>query len=62
MIKNHHKKYIRKEYLLQAPLLDQGGVGGGNSLITTSPFGHSSSTRRRGNSKTKNHPKVAFCF
>jgi hypothetical protein len=29
------------------PLLDKEGAGGGNSLITTSPFGHSSSTRRR---------------
>jgi len=33
------------------PLLNEEGAGGGNSLITTSPFGHSSSTRRRGVSK-----------
>jgi hypothetical protein len=29
------------------PLLNEEGAGGGNSRITTSPFGHSSSTRRR---------------
>jgi hypothetical protein len=35
----------------KTPLLNEEGVGGGNSLITTSPFGHSSSTRRREISK-----------
>lgn len=29
---------------VSSPLLDKEGVGGGNSLITTSPFGHSSSS------------------
>ena len=39
------------EFSFESPLLDKEGVGGGNSLITTSPFGHSSSTRRREISK-----------
>ncbi len=39
------------EFFEVPPLLDKEGAGGGNSRITTSPSGHSSSTRRRGISK-----------
>jgi hypothetical protein len=40
-----------EEFVSKSPLLDEEGVGGGNSKITTLPFGHSSSIRRRENSK-----------
>lgn len=43
-----------EEFLDETPLLDKEGVGGGNSNITTSPFGHSSSTRRREGELTPN--------
>lgn len=39
------------EFFANPPLLDKEGAGGGNSLITTSPFRPSSSTRRRGDAK-----------
>jgi hypothetical protein len=39
------------EFLFETPLLDEEGVGGGDSKITTSAFSHSSSIRRREDSK-----------
>lgn len=40
-----------EEFISKSPLLDKEGVGGGNFKITTSPFGYSSSIRRREYSK-----------
>ena len=40
-----------EKFISENPLLDEEGAGGGNSKITTSSFGHSSSTRRREFSK-----------
>lgn len=46
-------------FLSEPPLLDKEGVGGGNFGITTSPFGLSSSTRRRENSiGHKGHTRI----
>jgi hypothetical protein len=43
-----------EEFISKSPLLDEEGAGGGNSKITTSSFGHSSSIRRR--EFSKGHP------
>lgn len=40
-----------EEFISKPPLLDEGGVEGGNSKITTSSFGHPSLLRRREFSK-----------
>ena len=46
-----NKRINLAEFLFEAPLLDEEGVGGGDSKITTSAFSHSSLMMRRGNSK-----------
>ncbi len=46
-------EFLREEF---PPLLDKEGNGGGNSLITTSPFGHSSSIR--GREISKGHTRI----
>ena len=46
------------EFLFETPLLDEEGVGGGDSKITTSAFSHSSSIRRREDSKGRTSTSI----